>query len=77
LGFDEQRLLGVVPEGGSDLEDVALQDFRLDVSVGPQRVEEFIVRQQSPGVLDQIPQEGIRPGGQENPLLVGSIPAAP
>jgi hypothetical protein len=54
---------------------VALQDFRLDVSVGPQCIEGFIVRQQSPGVLDQIPQEGIRPGGQENPLLVGSIPA--
>ena len=44
-GFDEQRLLGVVPEGGSDLEDVALQDFRLDVSVGPQCIEEFSVRQ--------------------------------
>ena len=47
--LDEQGLPRVVPEGASDLRDVALQDLRLNVRLGPERLEELIVGDQSTG----------------------------
>jgi hypothetical protein len=44
----------------ADLEDMAFQDFRLDEGLGPQGIEQFILRNQPAGVFDQIPQDSER-----------------
>ena len=51
-GLNKPRLLRTVPEGASDVEDVALQHLRLDVRLAPHGLEQLIVRHQPSRVLD-------------------------
>jgi hypothetical protein len=48
---------------------LALQHLRLNVRLRPERLQEFIVGHQSPGVLDEIPQHGKSLRRQKNVLL--------
>jgi hypothetical protein len=60
--LDELRILSIVPECVADLEDMALEDFRLDEGIRPQAIEQFILCNQPSGVFDQIPQDSERFG---------------
>jgi hypothetical protein len=44
----------VIPGNLSDRQDVLLDDLLVYVCLGPQRVEDFFVRHQATGVLDQV-----------------------
>ena len=54
LRFDEARVRTLVAERVPDRQDMAFQDFGLDVHVAPQGRQQFVMRHQSPGMLDQI-----------------------
>ena len=71
--LDEHGLPGVVPQNPSNGGDVALQNLRLNVSLRPERLEELSVGHQSPGVLDEIPQNGKGLGCQKNALFGRAI----
>jgi hypothetical protein len=42
-GFNKRGILWIVPQSASDVEHVPLHGLRLDVSVGPYSIEEFVV----------------------------------
>src|SRR5262249_17393994 len=67
-GLDEKRVLRTVSQSTPDLENVALEDLRLNDGIGPQRFEQLSLRYQASGMLDEIAQhrEGLRP--QQNAL---------
>jgi hypothetical protein len=75
--FNISRVLGVVAESGPDVKDVALYGLLLDVSVGPNGFEKFIVRHESAGVLHQVSQDRERRRSQRYPLLAFRTPIAP
>src|ERR1700752_3557626 len=54
LGLDEPGAGTLVAERVANGKDMALQDFRLNVNVAPERGQQFIVADQSARVLDQI-----------------------
>src|SRR5262249_20558453 len=63
-GLDEDGFLPVISENPSNLRDMALQDLRLDVGLGPHRVEEVRLRDQPLRMFDQVPEDGKSLGGQ-------------
>jgi hypothetical protein len=71
--LDERGLSRVVPENGSNLGDVALQNLRLNVRLWPEGFEDLVVGHESPGVLDEIPQHGKGLGCEKNALLGRAI----
>ena len=54
---------------------MALQHLRLNVRLGPERLEELIVGHQPPGVFDEIPQHPKGLGGQKNALFRRAVSA--
>jgi hypothetical protein len=71
--LDEHGLSRVVPENGSNLGDVALQNLRLNVRLWPEGFEDLVVGHESPGVLDEILQHGKGLGCDKNALLGRAI----
>jgi hypothetical protein len=55
-GLDEERVLSVVAQLGSEVEDVPLQNLRLDIRIGPHRLEKFVLSHQPSGTIRQIQQ---------------------
>jgi hypothetical protein len=56
---------------------VTLDYLRLDERVGPQSLEQFILGDQSSGVLDQISQDAKCFRRQTNPFIVSIISMTP
>ncbi len=59
---NELRLVAPVAEHLPDPEDVLLYHFLIHEGVGPQRLEDFVLRDDPPRVVDEVPQqvEGLR-----------------
>src|SRR5262249_12665369 len=55
-GFDEGRAVGSIAQGLPDFQDVLLHDFRIDVSVWPDRFQDFLLCYEPIGVLDEVAQ---------------------
>lgn len=71
--LDKQRLL----ERTSDFEDALLYGLRLDMSAWPHCIEQFIVRHEASGLLDQVPQDRKRLGRQRDALIISLIKMSP
>ena len=56
---------------------MALDYFRLDERVGPQSLKQFVLRDQSSGVLNQISQDAECLRCQANPIIVSIVPVTP
>jgi len=54
--LDEDRLVVAVLQDLADPQDVFLDDFLVDVSSRPQRLENLLLRHEPPRVLDQVAQ---------------------
>ena len=76
-GLNKARGLRPVAERTADLEDAAFQDLRLDVRLGPHRLEELVLRHQLSRMRHQITQDGKRLGRQQNALVRSRLPEAP
>src|SRR2546425_9138452 len=75
--LNKPRRLRTVPKHAADLEDTTFQDLRLDVRLGPHRLEELLLRHQPSGMLHQIAQDSKRLGRQQQTLGLGGLPEAP
>ena len=67
----------MVAEGAAKIKNVALDYFRLDESVRPHSLKQFVLGDQMAGVLDQKLEHRKCLGRQSNPLVVTIIPVAP
>jgi hypothetical protein len=77
---DEQRVAlsaRTVPERAAHRDDVSLHRLRLDHGVGPHGFEQLLVRDQAPGVFDQMIKDckGLR--CQQNAFLLPCVAAPP
>jgi hypothetical protein len=50
----------VIAEYSANVEDVALENVRLNMSVGPNAVQEFVLRYQASRMVHEVSQNGIR-----------------
>jgi len=75
--LNKERLLRTIPQRGSDLQNVLFHGLRLDMSIGPHRLNKLILCHEPLRVLHQISQDCERLGPQQNALVVSRIPAAP
>ena len=71
------RILSIVPKWVADLEHMALEDFRLDEDIGPQRIEQFVLSNQPAGAFDQIPQDSKRLRCLPGTLVIPGVRAPP
>jgi hypothetical protein len=53
-------MLRVVTESVPNVEDVAFQNLGLDIGIGPDGIKEFVLRHQSPCVVHEVSQNGVR-----------------
>ena len=58
--LDELRVLRTVPDRVADVEDVAFQHLWLDERIGPQGIEQFILRNQPTSVVNKIAKDSER-----------------
>jgi hypothetical protein len=58
--LDELRVLRMVPDRVADVEDVAFQHLWLDERIGPQGIEQFILRNQPTSVVNKIAKDSER-----------------
>jgi len=56
---------------------VALDHIQLHIGFGPKGLQQLILRNQPPGMLQQITEHRKPLGSQQNTLLVGPLIAAP
>jgi hypothetical protein len=57
--LDECRMPRVVTESVSNVKDVALQNLGLNVRVGPDCIEKFVLRHQAARVFHKVSQNGV------------------
>ncbi len=67
MGFDKTWTCGIVAERRADGQHVGLQHFGLDMHVLPESVEEFLVRDEPAGVVDQVLQHVVGARRQREP----------
>ena len=58
--FNESGILRVVTKSAPNIEDVALEHVRLNMSLGPHRIQEFVLRHQPARMVHEISQNGVR-----------------
>ncbi len=58
------------PQGGANIQDLALEDFRLYECIGPVSLQQFRLGDESSGALDEMPQNGEGFRRQVNALIV-------
>jgi hypothetical protein len=59
-------LTGVVAEELAQLKHVGAQNLRLHVGLGPEGVEEFVVGDETAGILDEVAQDRERLGRESH-----------
>lgn len=64
--LNEARLTGVVAEELAQVEHVGAQNLWLDVSLGPQLVEKFVVGDETAGILNEVTQDRERLGRESH-----------
>src|SRR5882757_4319431 len=75
--FNEQRLFRAVSERAAHGKDLFLHSLRLDRAPGPDGFEQIIVRDELPGVLDQIREDRESFRAQQYAFLATGIAASP
>src|SRR5262249_48215377 len=75
--LDEDGLPRVIAQHSSNLEDVTLQNPRLNVSLGPQRLQQLSLRHQSSSPLYEEPKNRKRLRRQEDTFVDARVPRAP
>jgi len=68
--FDEPWTLRMISQNAPDMQDLALEAFGLNVRIGPHGVEQVVLRDQPAGALNQMPQDSIRLGRQQDALFI-------
>ena len=61
-GLNEAWVTGIVAEELAELKHVGAQNLRLHVGLWPKRIEEFVVGNEAPGILDEVAQDCERLG---------------
>jgi hypothetical protein len=62
VGANVDRLVGAVAQRPAQLEHVRAQNLRLDECIRPEGIEQFVVRDEAAGMLDEVAQHGKGPG---------------
>jgi hypothetical protein len=70
MGFDEARLPRVVVKHSTQVKDLALDGLRLDRGLRPHRVEELTVSDELARVLDEMIEDAVFGGRQEDALIL-------
>jgi hypothetical protein len=58
--LNKHRTLWVIAEYSPNVEDVALENVRLNMSVGPNAVKKFVLRNQASRMVHEVSQNGVR-----------------
>ena len=75
--FNEARLLWVVFQYSTEVEDLALDGLRLDGSLRPHGVEELAVRYELAGALDQVLEDAVLARREEDAFVCARATPSP
>jgi hypothetical protein len=58
--LNKNRIFGAIAEYSPNVEDVPLENVRLNMSFGPNAVKKFVLRNQASRMVHEISQNGVR-----------------